>query len=83
MVDDKMCLGVMKNELMARIDPEIVPVALKRKGAQPMDFTGKTMKSFATVKPEGVDLESDFEYWVQLCLDFNPHAKSSKKPKKQ
>lgn len=81
MVDDKMCLGVMKNELMARIDPEIVPEALKRKEAHPMDFTGKRMKSFATVKPEGVDLETDFEYWIQLCLDFNPKAKSSKKKK--
>ena len=47
MVDDKMLMGVMKEQLMARVDPEVdAPKALKRKGAVTMDFTGKTMKGF-------------------------------------
>jgi hypothetical protein len=34
MVDDKMLMGVMKDQLMARVDPEVdAPKALKRKGA--------------------------------------------------
>ena len=79
MVDDKMCVGVIKNNLMARIDPDIVDKALTKKGSKPMDFTGRPMKGYVFVEPEGYDMDKDLEYWVQLCLNFNPKAKSSKK----
>ncbi|TNF48565.1 MAG: TfoX family protein [Bacteroidetes bacterium] len=79
MVDDKMCLGIVKNNLMARIDPEIYQEALQKKGCKEMDFTGRAMKGYVFVEPEGVDMEDDLNEWVQLCLDFNPKAKSSKK----
>ena len=81
MVNDKMCVGVVKNNLMARIDPEVYESALKKNGCHEMDFTGRPMKGFVFVEPEGTDLDDDLEYWVQLCLDYNPVAKSSKKNK--
>ena len=79
MVDNKMCVGIVKNELMARIDPDIYSEALIKKGCKEMNFTGRPMKGFVFVEPEGIDLENDLEYWIELCLDFNPKAKSSKK----
>jgi TfoX/Sxy family transcriptional regulator of competence genes len=79
MVDDKMCLGVVKDKLMARIDPELTEMALAMPGCRLMDFTGKTMKGFLFIDPEGTDLDKDLEYWVGLGLEFNPKAKSSKK----
>jgi TfoX/Sxy family transcriptional regulator of competence genes len=83
MVDDKMLIGVMKDQLMARVDPEVdAPKALKRKGAVPMDFTGKSMKGFILVDEEAIDMEEDFAYWVDLCLKYNPKAKASKKKAK-
>jgi hypothetical protein len=81
MVDDKMCVGVVKDNLMAHIDPEIYQQALARPGCREMDFTGRTMKGFVFVDPEGTDLDEDLESWVQLCLDFNPKARSSKQGK--
>ena len=78
MVDDKMCVGVVKDNLMARIDPEIYDEALSRPGCREMDFTGRPMKGFVLVEPEGTDLDDDLDSWVELCLDFNPRAKSSK-----
>jgi hypothetical protein len=45
-----------------------------------MDFTGKVLKGFLFVDPIGIDMQKDLEHWIQLCLDFNPKAKSSKKP---
>jgi hypothetical protein len=79
LVSDKMCAGVVKNRMMARIDPEIQQDALSRKGCVDMDFTGKPMKGFVFIEPEGTDLDADLEYWIRLCLDYNPKAKSSKK----
>ena len=79
MVDDKMLIGVEKERLMARIDPEDESKALKRKGAKPMDFTGKVMKGFVFIDEKALDMDDDLEYWVTLCLKYNPKAKASKK----
>ncbi|MFC2124191.1 TfoX/Sxy family protein [Bacteroidota bacterium] len=81
MVNDKMCVGIVKNDLMARIDPGIHEKALTETGCREMDFTGRPMKGYVFIDPTGVDLDSDLEYWVDYCLEFNPKAKSSKKKK--
>jgi TfoX/Sxy family transcriptional regulator of competence genes len=82
MVDDKMCVGIVKENLMARIGPDAYEAALEKEGCNEMNFTGRPMKGYVFVEPHVIDLEEDLEYWVQLSLDFNPLAKSSKKKKK-
>ncbi|PJC36899.1 RNA methyltransferase [Candidatus Peregrinibacteria bacterium CG_4_9_14_0_2_um_filter_53_11] len=79
MVKEKMCLGVIDDKLMARIDPEIYEDSLKRKGCHEMNFTGRPMKGFVFVEAEGVDADEELSYWVGLCLDYNPKAKKSKR----
>lgn len=79
MVDGKMCVGIVKNDLMARIGADSYDDALKRVGCKEMKFTGRPMKGYVFVEPQGVDMDEDLEYWVQLCLDYNPLAKSSKR----
>ncbi len=79
MVDSKMCLGVSKNRLMARIDPDAYDAALHRKGCVPMDFTGRPMRGFVFVNPTGLVTDGELDGWLKLALDFNPKAKSSKK----
>lgn len=79
MIDNKMCIGVIKNNLMARVGPEMYNMALTKPGCREMDFTGRPMMGYVYVEPEGIDMDDDLDYWVQLCLSFNPKAKSSKK----
>src|SRR5688500_10044109 len=79
LVDDKMLLGVEKNRLMARIDPDDEAKALKKKGAKQMDFTGRPMKGFLFIDDKAIDMEKDLEYWVDLCMKYNPKAKKSEK----
>lgn len=79
MVDDKMLAGVIRNELMARIGPDLYEPALQRSGAKEMNFTGRSMKGFVFVDAEGIDMDADLEQWIQDCLAYNPIAKSSKK----
>ncbi|KAA3621911.1 MAG: RNA methyltransferase [Bacteroidetes bacterium] len=83
MVDDKMCVGIVKENLMARIGPDAYEAALTKDGCKEMSFTGRPMKGYVYVEPHAIDMDTDLEYWVQLCLDFNPLAKSSKKKKKK
>lgn len=79
MVNDKMCIGVNQDEIMCRIDPDVYDEAVERNGARPMDFTGRPMKGYVFVSENGIKKKSDFDYWIQLCLDFNKKAKASKK----
>lgn len=81
MVDDKMCVGILKDDLMVRIDPAIYDESLERTGCREMNFTGRAMKGFVFVDPEGTDLDEDLDHWIALALDYNPRAKSSKKKK--
>lgn len=88
MVHDKMCCGIhydKKKEtdlLMARIGEDASEAALQRAGCYPMDFTGRPMKGYVFVTPEGYDTDEDLDYWIQLCVNFNPLAKASRKKKK-
>lgn len=79
MVDGKMCVGIVRDDLMARIAPEDYEMALKRKGCREMDFTGKPMKGFVFVDAEGMDHADDLRYWIDLALRYNRVAKASKK----
>jgi len=83
MVDDKMCIGIVKNEMMARIGPDAYPDALKTEGVKEMNFTGRSMNGYVFIEPDAVDMEDELAYWVDLCLEFNPLAKASKKRKKK
>lgn len=78
LVDGKMCVGVEQDRLMARIDPAVYEEALERKGCVPMDFTGRPMRGFVFVKPVGLAADTELLAWLQLALDFNPRAKSSR-----
>ena len=79
MVNGKMCVGVSKDDLMARIDPDVYESALRKKGSREMNFTGKPMKDFVFVDPSGTSDKKDLKYWLDLALDFNKRAKTSKK----
>lgn len=82
MVMGKMCLGVTGARLMVRLDPAVEAEALKQPGCKPMDFTGRPMKGYVFVHPEGLETESQLSHWVQLALDFNPRAKASNSRRK-
>jgi TfoX/Sxy family transcriptional regulator of competence genes len=82
LINGKMAVGIVKDSLMARIDPALYEKALAKNGCRPMDFTGKPMKGYVFVDPVGIDMDKDLEYWIQLSLDFNPRAKASKKSTK-
>jgi TfoX/Sxy family transcriptional regulator of competence genes len=82
MVNDKMCVGVVKDEMMCRINPDMEGTVLEMHGCRPMDFTGKRMKGYVYVSEEGMKTKKALEYWVNLCLDFNAVAKAAKKKSK-
>ena len=81
MLNGQMCAGVVKDEMMCRINPELYEEALQKVGCCEMVFTGKPMKGYVFVSEEGLKGKKQFDYWISLCLEFNKLAKSSKKKK--
>jgi TfoX/Sxy family transcriptional regulator of competence genes len=81
MVNDKMCIGIIKDEMMCRIDPDTQEVALSKIGCRIMDFTGRPMKGYVFVDIDALNTKTKLKYWVDLALDYNKIAKASKKKK--
>jgi TfoX/Sxy family transcriptional regulator of competence genes len=82
MYNGKMCVGIIKDELMCRINPSMHEELLEREGCRTMDFTNRPMKGYILISPEAIVHQKDFDYWINLALEFNTDAKASKKKKK-
>lgn len=81
MVNDKMCIGIIKDEMMCRIDPAFHEEAIEMTGCRTMDFTKRPMHGYVMVDETGMKTKNEFNYWINLSLNFNGKAKSSKKKK--
>ena len=87
-VDNKMLCGIHIDKkhgdslLMARIGEDVYLNELEKPECLPMDFTGRPMRGYIFVTPDGFDTDDDLSYWLDLCLAFNPLAKASKSRKK-
>jgi hypothetical protein len=87
-VENKMLCGIHIDKkygdslLMARIGESVYLNELKKPECLPMDFTGRPMRGYIFVTPDGFDMDNDLSYWIDLCLAFNPLAKASKSKKK-
>ena len=76
-----MCVGVEKERLMVRLNPDLMEAVMEKEGCTPMDFTGRIMKGYVFVDIEALNTKKKLEYWIQLALEYNSIAKASKKKK--
>ena len=81
MLNGKMSVGVIKDEMICRIDPNLYETVLEKRGCREMDFTGRPLKGFVFISPEGTRGEEDLVYWIHLALAYNERARASKKKK--
>ncbi|MCW2118882.1 TfoX/Sxy family protein [Flavobacterium sp. 7A] len=83
MIADKMCIGVMKDEIMLRVMEEFSESLLEENHVKPMNFTGKSSNSFLFIEPEGFASETQLKRWIELAIDFGNrgHVKTKKKKK--
>jgi TfoX/Sxy family transcriptional regulator of competence genes len=82
LVNGKMCVNVSGEELMCRFDPALQDTIAEKNGFRTMVMKGREYKGYGYVSQDVIKLKKDFEYWINLCLEFNSKAKASKKKKK-
>lgn len=68
MVNGHMCCGVVKTDLVVRLNPERAAEALRQPHTRPMDFTGKPMGSMIYVDCFGTDEDEALEGWIRSAV---------------
>jgi TfoX/Sxy family transcriptional regulator of competence genes len=70
MINDKMCIGIVKNELMLHVLDAVYESLLEENHVRPMDFTGRIMKGFLYIEPEALNTDDQLLKWINFGLDF-------------
>ncbi len=77
MVKDKMCVGIdidkktNQDRLMVRVGKAAHEELVFKKGSVEMDFTGRVMRGFLFIGPEGFDSDDDLDFWIDKAVEFN------------
>ena len=65
-----MFVGILGETLMARVGPADYEEMLARPHVRPMDFTGRPMKGYVFVDPQGFEEDADLGAWIDRCRHF-------------
>lgn len=65
-----MCVGIWKDSLIARIDPDQYESALSQTHVQEFDITGRPMRGWIMIDADGLDAEDQLSHWVHEAIDF-------------
>jgi TfoX/Sxy family transcriptional regulator of competence genes len=70
LLDGKMLVGVWKHSLIARVGEDVAKKALKQKHVREFDVTGKPMRHWVLVEPDGVDSDQQLAGWIDSAEAF-------------
>jgi TfoX/Sxy family transcriptional regulator of competence genes len=70
MVHGNMACGVHKDMLIVRVGPEAYDETMKYPHTRPFDMTGRAMKGWVMVEPDGFNDKADLKEWVEAGLNF-------------
>ena len=65
-----MLVGVWQNSLVVRLGPEQGDRALREEYVKPFDVTGRPMKGWALIEPEGIDTLEQLQSWIERTTEF-------------
>ena len=70
LLDGNLLVGVWKDSLMARLGPDEAGAALREPHVRAFDITGKPMRNWVLVEPEGVEDDDQLAGWVERAMEF-------------
>jgi len=70
LLNGNILVGVWKDSLIARLGPEQGDEALLEPHVKVFDITGKPMKNWILVEPEGVVEDEQLKDWIQRAVKF-------------
>jgi TfoX/Sxy family transcriptional regulator of competence genes len=70
LLNGNMLVGVWKSSLIARLGPDQRAAALKEPHVGKFDMTGRPMKSWIMVDPDGLDNDKQLAKWIEKAMKF-------------
>ena len=65
-----MLVGVWKDSLIVRLGPDNYDDALQEPHVREFDITGRAMKGWVLVEPEGVEEDDPLAEWIRRAEEF-------------
>ena len=65
-----MLVGVWQNSLIARLGAEQADKALRQPHVREFDITGRAMKGWVMVEPDGVENDGQLGDWIEQAVAF-------------
>ena len=83
MLDGNMLVGIVGDELMARLGPDAADAAMQRPHVRIMDFSGRPMKGMVFIGPGALE-DDQLAGWVRGAVEFvgNLPPKAKDAPRK-
>lgn len=70
MLNGNMCVGPWKGALVVRLEKEKHEETQSEPHVMPMDITGKVMKGWALIEPDGIESDQELKAWVDRAVKF-------------
>lgn len=65
-----MCVGIMASSLIVRVGPDAYAAALKQPNVAEFNVTGRPMKGWIVVEPDGLESDRQLEAWIAKAVEF-------------
>jgi TfoX/Sxy family transcriptional regulator of competence genes len=70
LVDGNLLVGIWHDSLIARLGAEQAALALNEPHVREFDITGRAMKGWVMIEPDGVESDGQLQDWIERSLDF-------------
>ena len=70
LLNGNMACGVHKEDMIVRVDPAKHETLLRKDHVKPFAITGKPMKGWLMVEPEGCKTARQLGQWVKIGVEF-------------
>jgi TfoX/Sxy family transcriptional regulator of competence genes len=70
LLNGNVLVGVWKDSLIVRLGEEEGEAALLEPHVKPFDITGKAMKGWGMVTPEGIEGDDELKAWIRRAVKF-------------
>jgi TfoX/Sxy family transcriptional regulator of competence genes len=70
LLNGNMLVGVWKESLIVRVGPDSYEDALLEPHVKAFDITGRAMKGWGLVEPDGIQDDDELKGWIQRATKF-------------
>ncbi len=70
LLNGNMLVGVWKDSLIARVGKDAYDAALQNEHVKEFDITGRAMKGWVMVAPDGIDSDYQLTHWIDQAAEF-------------